>query len=308
MRYHGISVLVAWAAQGHAELCSQTILSAARLGDVTQLSLSLEHELPTCLWMQLENAFGWAQLRALRGVNHKESHQNHQIPHSLLMFVCFGAGRFLCAGQLSTASHLLQVGAMMSIENMGRVPLHFAAAAGHLSTAQLLLNAKASKAYLELEDATQRTALHHARWPCGGWTRDLASIQWMVPAAHHFITHPAAMNSSIWHCCCRTGVLTLSSKMSSAFGHCTTLAPLARHSLPWNMKLMDLGADVWAVDRSRRSPITHAAAQENLDFAGELVGRLCSLHSQTHPGLLYWARETLEAFQPGFWLPWLSYC
>ena len=60
MRCHGISVLVAWAAQGqgHAELCSQAILSAARLGDVTQLSLSLEHELPTCPWMQLENAFG----------------------------------------------------------------------------------------------------------------------------------------------------------------------------------------------------------------------------------------------------------
>ena len=48
---------------------------------------------------------------------------------------------------------------MMSIDNMGRAPLHFAAAAGHLSAAELLLNAKA---YLELEDATQRTALHHA--------------------------------------------------------------------------------------------------------------------------------------------------
>lgn len=35
---------------------------------------------------------------------------------------------------------------------------------------------------------------------------------------------------------------------------------------------MDLGADVWAVDRSSWSPISHAAAQENLDFAGELVG------------------------------------
>ena len=34
-----------------AELCSAAILSAARLGDVAQLTLSLEHELPTCSWI-----------------------------------------------------------------------------------------------------------------------------------------------------------------------------------------------------------------------------------------------------------------
>ena len=40
------------------------------------------------------------------------------------------------------------------------------------------------------------------------------------------------------------------------------------------MLLMDLSADVWAVDQSGWSPILHAAAQDDLDFARDLVNRV----------------------------------
>lgn len=241
MRCHGISVLVAWAAQGHAELCSQAILSAARLGDVTQLSLSLEHELPTCVGKDGETPLHLA------------------------------AGH----GQLSTASHLLQAGAMMSIDNMGRAPLHFAAAAGHLSAAELLLNAKA---YLELEDATQRTALHHASR--GGHVEvselllDMGSRIDPVDGDSRTPLHHTSRSDDLFN----MTLLLLDRGADFELEDVIGFRPL-HYSCTFGqtlttMKLMDLGADVWAVDRSGWSPILHAAAQENLDFAGELVNRV----------------------------------
>lgn len=228
---------------GHAsaELCSAAILSAARLGDVAQLTLSLEHELPTC------------------------AGEDGETPLHL------AAGN----GQLSTVTQLLQAGAVMSIDNMGRAPLHFAAGAGHLAAAKLLLDARA---YFELEDATRRTALHHAAR--GGHVDvsqlllDTGSRIDPMDGDHRTPLHHTSRSDMLFNMTLLLLERGANFELEDLIGFRPLHYSCTFGQLLTTMKLMDLGADVWAIDKSGWSPILHASAQEDLDFAAQLVNRI----------------------------------
>ncbi|CAE7490100.1 ankrd52 [Symbiodinium sp. CCMP2592] len=224
-----------------ADRCSQAILASARAGDLAQLSLSLESELPSC-----------------QGVN-------GETPLHL------AAGN----GQVLAAQALLNARATMSGDNMGRAPLHFAAQGGYLATAGLLLEAQA---YLELEDATQRTPLHHsARSGHVEVTELLLSAKARPDARdgdlntplHHTARSDLLFNVSFL-------LLTRGAdfELEDAIGFrplhyaCTFSQSLTA------MRLLDLSADVWAMDRSGWSPVIHAAAVGEHQFVQELVTRI----------------------------------
>lgn len=223
-----------------SELCSEAILSAAGSGDLAQLTLSLEHEAPSCTGEDGETPLHRA------------------------------AGN----GQLAATRLLLEAGAMMTTDDMRRAPLHFAAGAGHLDTTQLLLEAKA---YLELEDATRRTALHHA---ARGGHLEVSSL--LLDTGSRIDPQDADSRSPLHHSSrsdmlFNVTLLLLEQGANFELEDEVGFRPLhyacTFAQLQTAMKLMDLGADVWALDKSGWSPIIHAATGEE-EFARVLVNRI----------------------------------
>lgn len=163
---------------------------------------------------------------------------------------------------------------MMTTDDMRRAPLHFAAGAGHLDTTQLLLEAKA---YLELEDATRRTALHHA---ARGGHLEVSSL--LLDTGSRIDPQDADSRSPLHHSSrsdmlFNVTLLLLEQGANFELEDEVGFRPLhyacTFAQLQTAMKLMDLGADVWALDKSGWSPIIHAATGEE-EFARVLVNRI----------------------------------
>lgn len=163
----------------------------------------------------------------------------------------------------------------MSIDNMGRAPLHFAAGAGHLAAAKLLLDARA---YFELEDATRRTALHHAAR--GGHVDvsqlllDTGSRIDPMDGDHRTPLHHTSRSDMLFNMTLLLLERGANFELEDLIGFRPLHYSCTFGQLLTTMKLMDLGADVWAIDKSGWSPILHASAQEDLDFAAQLVNRI----------------------------------
>ncbi|CAE7338452.1 Ankrd28 [Symbiodinium natans] len=144
-----------------------------------------------------------------------------------------------------------------------------------------------SQAYLELEDATQRTPLHHAA------RRGHAEVTALLLNAGARIDAQDGDSNTPLHHTARSDMLFNVSTLLLARGAdfelpdaigfrplhyaCTFSQPLTA------MKLLDLSADVWAMDRSGWSPVIHAAAVGEQNFVKELVARIAKPEEFAQP-------------------------
>lgn len=219
--------------------CSAAILAAARLGDRDQLRLSLElGESPLCRGDRERTPLHLAA-------------QNGQVEISLM---------------------LLAAGAIMSIDEMGRAPLHLAAQAGHLKEVDLLLEARG---YFELPDATWRTPLHHAAR--SGHTpvlRRLLDVGAMIDAADGELRtalHYTSISDDLFN-----STLLLIGRGSDIEREDTVGFRPLHFACNFNqpetaMHLMNLGADMYAMDKAGWNALVHAAANGFAPLVESLV-------------------------------------
>ncbi|CAJ1342826.1 unnamed protein product, partial [Effrenium voratum] len=244
-------LLLAWPLAASAASCSEALLAAAERGDLQQLALSLQQELVSC------------------GVGEDGETPLHVAALN---------------GQQAAAVHLLDAGALQPRDDMGRAPLHFAAQKGHRATAQLLLD---RSAYLELEDATLRTPLHHAAR--GG---HLAVVELLLGKGARLDARDGDQRTPLHHTArsdllFNVTMLLLDQGSDLELEDAVGFRPL-HYACNFGqsltaMKLMDLSADVWAMDKSGWSPIIHAAAQDDQRFIQQLVERISAPREFAQP-------------------------
>lgn len=222
------------------ERCSSSLLASVKFGNATQLRLKLQAESPNCVddmkKTPLHVASEWNQRNA-----------------TLL---------------------LLASGAEMRRDIRGRVPLHDAALAGHISIASLLIEAGA---YIELEDQSRRRPLHLAAF------RGHAQMTELLLDRSALISAADSDQRTPLHLAVRIDAFLNTTRTlvgrGASIGQPDDIGFSALHvacaeNQPVTVDyLMDLGADIYKLDISGWNPLLHAAVRGHNKLVTSLVRR-----------------------------------
>lgn len=224
-----------------AALCSSSMMAAAVTGNSTQLLLSLQNESANCV-----DAEGQTPLHLAAEWN-----------------------------QTDNSVRLLAAGALMIRDIRGRVPLHKAALAGHAAMTLELLDAGA---YIELEDDAHRRALHHAAFM--GHTQ----VARLLLDRNAYISAADGDQRTALHLAVRVdGYLNTTELLISRGAEMEqpdsigfrALHLACRENQPRTAGfLLDLGADLYAMDSSGWNPLVHAASAGHEGLVSRLVFQL----------------------------------